>query len=206
LMQLDPFLKNMHSTTGCFIEDTSSVWSEDFEANHCVSSVYPDKVNDDNPHSNHTYNTTINNNNNDNNFQQCDISVKRVVRSKSTIQLGNQRFNSRKSWLCGEEDLLHTSKWVPDAVSKVCLLCLQDFTLLKRRHHCRICGLVVCHSCSPYSAFIPSVNANSKVRICKNCFSSRTIKTEPPTPQQIENDVSKLTSPLVDTDVDERAN
>jgi hypothetical protein len=38
--------------------------------------------------------------------------------------------------------------WVPDDAADACTQCRSKFTLLRRRHHCRACGAVVCQSCS----------------------------------------------------------
>ena len=38
--------------------------------------------------------------------------------------------------------------WQADSATSVCMRCQGSFTLLVRRHHCRICGEVVCGDCS----------------------------------------------------------
>lgn len=39
--------------------------------------------------------------------------------------------------------------WVPDHSATRCMICTEEFgTLFRRKHHCRACGKVVCHSCS----------------------------------------------------------
>jgi len=38
--------------------------------------------------------------------------------------------------------------WIPDNKTKICMLCATTFTVVKRRHHCRNCGKVVCGTCS----------------------------------------------------------
>lgn len=38
--------------------------------------------------------------------------------------------------------------WKSDASSNSCLICGADFTVARRRHHCRNCGLLVCDACS----------------------------------------------------------
>lgn len=38
--------------------------------------------------------------------------------------------------------------WVPDNTRDTCALCLEPFTLFRRKHHCRLCGRIVCGTCS----------------------------------------------------------
>lgn len=39
--------------------------------------------------------------------------------------------------------------WIPDQSANRCMICKEEFgTLFRRKHHCRACGKVVCHSCS----------------------------------------------------------
>jgi len=42
------------------------------------------------------------------------------------------------------------ARWVPDESVINCSRCLEDFTLTKRRHHCRKCGQIFCGSCCNY--------------------------------------------------------
>ena len=39
--------------------------------------------------------------------------------------------------------------WVPDALAPACMACGGEFTLFRRRHHCRRCGIVCCDGCAP---------------------------------------------------------
>lgn len=45
--------------------------------------------------------------------------------------------------------------WVPDTASMRCQICLAAFTLMRRRHHCRLCGHLVCNDCSLRRTFLP---------------------------------------------------
>ena len=45
--------------------------------------------------------------------------------------------------------------WKADNSSNQCLLCSSAFTMTKRRHHCRWCGLLVCDNCSKKRFPIP---------------------------------------------------
>eukprot|EP00904_Undaria_pinnatifida_P007285 jgi/Undpi1/3687/HiC_scaffold_16.g07057.m1 len=42
------------------------------------------------------------------------------------------------------------AEWVPNSERNSCLHCQRPFTLLLRRHHCRMCGELVCSHCSPH--------------------------------------------------------
>ena len=60
--------------------------------------------------------------------------------------------------------------WTPDKKAQSCMRCnLVKFNLIKRRHHCRNCGYVVCSSCSCYRVVISNISQN-EVRVCSNCY------------------------------------
>jgi hypothetical protein len=74
--------------------------------------------------------------------------------------------------------------WMPDNLCKVCYCCEEGFTLVRRRHHCRLCGQVFCNQCSSYYIARSALSQvtegrdsmamsaeNQQVRCCKNCFS-----------------------------------
>lgn len=59
--------------------------------------------------------------------------------------------------------------WTPDDVVS-CEVCEKEFDLLRRRHHCRKCGSIVCHACSLFKKVIPdSIYEEQPVRICDKC-------------------------------------
>lgn len=57
--------------------------------------------------------------------------------------------------------------WVDEKSVKTCFKCLRDFTLKRRKHHCRNCGNVYCGSCS--SNMMPLASNPKPVRVCDNC-------------------------------------
>lgn len=59
--------------------------------------------------------------------------------------------------------------WVPDSDAPCCMQCDFKFTVLKRRHHCRACGRVLCSKCCSEKAFLDYINADS--RVCVSCKS-----------------------------------
>jgi len=46
---------------------------------------------------------------------------------------------------------LDPSFWTPDAATNACELCDASFNPVRRRHHCRKCGKLVCHACSDHT-------------------------------------------------------
>lgn len=55
-------------------------------------------------------------------------------------------------------------EWAPDELVKLCPDCGKEFTLARRRHHCRVCGAITCNNCSK---FLEYKNACKLVRPAK---------------------------------------
>jgi hypothetical protein len=63
--------------------------------------------------------------------------------------------------------------WLPDSAVSMCQLCSVQFTVTRRRHHCRACGQIFCSDCSSYLA--PLRYKNDKLgRVCQSCYESIT--------------------------------
>lgn len=58
--------------------------------------------------------------------------------------------------------------WVPDSEAPVCMICDVRFTLVKRRHHCRACGKVLCNICCSQKFPLPYLD-DKEARVCKPC-------------------------------------
>jgi len=59
--------------------------------------------------------------------------------------------------------------WVPDSAAPQCMGCLEAFTFVKRRHHCRACGKVFCSKCSNQFLPLPQFGLDRPVRVCNRC-------------------------------------
>ncbi|XP_054274611.1 zinc finger FYVE domain-containing protein 9-like [Macrosteles quadrilineatus] len=59
--------------------------------------------------------------------------------------------------------------WVPDTDALSCMQCQQKFTVIKRRHHCRACGQVLCYKCCCNKARLEYMNF-TEARVCHPCF------------------------------------
>ena len=67
-------------------------------------------------------------------------------------------------------------KFLEDDASEVCLSCGVMFSIFRRRHHCRRCGGLYCHSCSdtylPLESIEPAKEEHTTeetVRVCTPC-------------------------------------
>eukprot|EP01105_Mastigella_eilhardi_P024321 TRINITY_DN6327_c0_g1_i1.p1 TRINITY_DN6327_c0_g1~~TRINITY_DN6327_c0_g1_i1.p1 ORF type:complete len:669 (+),score=217.00 TRINITY_DN6327_c0_g1_i1:41-2008(+) len=60
--------------------------------------------------------------------------------------------------------------WENDRAVTKCPLCSSEFTLLVRKHHCRVCGKIVCGTCSNNRI---TWSDNTKQRVCTVCFAAR---------------------------------
>jgi len=59
----------------------------------------------------------------------------------------------------------------PFAENSSCAVCRENFTFLKRRHHCRACGRSLCAAHSSRSTSLPEFGYLSNVRVCDTCYS-----------------------------------
>lgn len=59
-------------------------------------------------------------------------------------------------------------QWVPDELAPICMLCGTKFTVVKRRHHCRACGSVICALCGNYKAKLDYLEGRED-RVCALC-------------------------------------
>lgn len=52
---------------------------------------------------------------------------------------------------------------------KACVVCLREFSMLRKRHSCRMCGEVVCSRCSVFK-LVDLLVVDNKLRVCSSCF------------------------------------
>ena len=57
--------------------------------------------------------------------------------------------------------------WIPDEMTNQCMQCDLKFSLIKRRHHCRACGLLLCSTCCNEKFFLHYLGTEG--RICRPC-------------------------------------
>ncbi|XP_043480801.1 zinc finger FYVE domain-containing protein 9 isoform X2 [Leptopilina heterotoma] len=59
--------------------------------------------------------------------------------------------------------------WIPDAEAPNCMLCDVKFNVIKRRHHCRACGKVLCSKCCSMKYRL-EYQGNIDSRVCLPCY------------------------------------
>ena len=61
--------------------------------------------------------------------------------------------------------------WIPDCRVRRCFGCNIEFSMLRRKHHCRSCGRIFCHSCSSYRVAPATYGEKSEemLRMCAPC-------------------------------------
>ncbi|RZC39224.1 DUF3480, FYVE, SARA and/or Mpp10 domain containing protein, partial [Asbolus verrucosus] len=75
----------------------------------------------------------------------------------------NENNNPTSSWLGKQAPL-----WIPDAEATSCLHCDMKFTVIKRRHHCRACGYVLCSKCCSLKFRLEYLE--DVARVCNKCY------------------------------------
>ena len=58
--------------------------------------------------------------------------------------------------------------WIPDSEAANCMICDAKFTMVRRRHHCRGCGHVLCSICCS-DKFQLNYMDGKEGRVCKPC-------------------------------------
>ncbi|XP_029642742.1 zinc finger FYVE domain-containing protein 1 [Octopus sinensis] len=67
------------------------------------------------------------------------------------------------------KDSVRPAYWIPDETVTQCAVCNTEFGPKVSKHHCRDCGKVVCHKCSPNKYSVPHRGWDYPVRVCQSC-------------------------------------
>ncbi|TYZ63866.1 hypothetical protein PybrP1_006228 [[Pythium] brassicae (nom. inval.)] len=67
------------------------------------------------------------------------------------------------------QHLVDPGDWVSDNERSLCNVCTRQFGTFRRKHHCRMCGEIVCSGCTLIkTALLPTVGF-TRVRVCVTC-------------------------------------
>ncbi|TMW58005.1 hypothetical protein Poli38472_013479 [Pythium oligandrum] len=89
------------------------------------------------------------------------IMMRRVAAVNHVPLLLDRRRLSKMQFVSRDE-------WVRDEHRKSCVVCLKPFGL-RRKHHCRNCGEVVCSTCAPPREVDVATYGIANIRICNAC-------------------------------------
>lgn len=79
----------------------------------------------------------------------------------------------------GLEPRRGSSKTRRDKEKQSCRSCGETFnSITKRRHHCKLCGAVICGKCSEFKA-----ESSRQSRVCRECFLSQPVVPASPSPE-----------------------
>mmetsp|Transcript_27085 Transcript_27085/g.81189 ORF Transcript_27085/g.81189 Transcript_27085/m.81189 type:complete len:905 (+) Transcript_27085:287-3001(+) len=65
--------------------------------------------------------------------------------------------------------LLERPQWEADDAAEDCRVCFRSFSLTRRKHHCRSCGVLCCGSCSSSRLKINYLAYFDEERVCDDC-------------------------------------
>ncbi|XP_014214299.1 protein RUFY3 isoform X1 [Copidosoma floridanum] len=68
---------------------------------------------------------------------------------------------------CGSTVGASLAAWDHDRMVTQCNGCSREFTISRRKHHCRHCGKIFCNTCSDNTIALP--NSTKPVRVCNAC-------------------------------------
>ncbi|OQR99698.1 hypothetical protein ACHHYP_04942 [Achlya hypogyna] len=69
-------------------------------------------------------------------------------------------------------DLMEKEMWAPDDSRDACYVCTRHFHKFRRKHHCRLCGEVVCASCLLKKLVEETTRVGLReVKVCMTCLS-----------------------------------
>lgn len=90
------------------------------------------------------------------------FSEKKRVQMKSLLILFLSRMIDilEEGWEC--------RNWIDDSLVRNCTMCRRPFNIVRRKHHCRICGRIFCRSCSRRKLLIPVTGTME--RVCDICY------------------------------------
>ena len=111
-----------------------------FPSHHAMLSVFPDRA-------------------------SYTLSLSPTLMESRTRETGRQYESARAG--VGRAAIIDNGKqhWMPDNLCKLCYSCDAQFTLVRRKHHCRICGMIFCSACSAYFIQILSSDVDLSVGI-----------------------------------------
>jgi len=107
-------------------------------------------------------------------LKQQQLQLFDPVLNKTIVQIEQVLINKRPKNIRRVYIMDHKYRvgWVVDWDIHACMVCHRSFGWFYGRfkHHCRACGYLVCHDCSPYSTAVPGIDEPKGSRVCSSCY------------------------------------
>ncbi|XP_033624733.1 FYVE and coiled-coil domain-containing protein 1-like isoform X1 [Asterias rubens] len=85
----------------------------------------------------------------------------KLIRDKDTLWQWTDKLDYQRKMKASE-------RWIDDNEVTHCMQCRIQFSMIVRRHHCRLCGRIFCTKCA--SCYVLTTHSSKKSRVCEQCF------------------------------------
>ena len=98
------------------------------------------------------------------------METTKLTNLPALISLKDKPLNQNQNEKIEEEKGEDKKFWVPDEHSQNCYNCgSKFFSLLNRKHHCRVCGNIFCKSCLETFWEITIYGEKKELKVCSYC-------------------------------------
>lgn len=109
-------------------------------------------------------------------------AIEELYKRKSSFKLGTE---------CSSPvDMQKPPKYIKMDVIHKCMDCRASFGVIKRKHHCRACGMVVCGKCSNQK-YPLQFEDNKPSRVCRTCY-QKLIQQRSASPERNDSDPENI--------------
>lgn len=103
------------------------------------------------------------------NLRKDNDRLKEQLREgEQTLEELGQQLSWSKLQVDSMKEISVTGAWEKDSTAIDCKICKKEFSLSRRKHHCRNCGSIFCDACSDNKMKLPS--SAKPMRVCDNCY------------------------------------
>lgn len=107
-------------------------------------------------------------------------SLNELLTDPADIPATNSQVMATELWQL-DDDVSTCPHWfVGNSIHSFTLKSDSNFSIFRRRHHCRLCGRVVCHTCSSNRMYVAGADdPEVPVRVCDACFANESLAPSP---------------------------